>query len=118
MSKVIFESEKRITNDFDNGHNGVDLGYRANEEQNKVYSNCEKGKGNAFAVCKIKCRSDELFRSVGIHYTEAEILTSCRNIAVKAVFAAEVAKTGGRLDHYRKRRHYFNLPLGLASKSF
>lgn len=41
MSKVIFESEKRITNDFDNGHNGVDLGYRANEEQNKVYSNCE-----------------------------------------------------------------------------
>lgn len=39
MSRVIYESEKRITNHYGNGHNGVDLGWRANEEQNKVYSN-------------------------------------------------------------------------------
>lgn len=41
MSRVIFESEKRITNNYGNGHNGVDLGYRTNEDQNKVYANCE-----------------------------------------------------------------------------
>lgn len=41
MSRVIFESEKRITNQYGNGHNGIDLGYRSNEEQNKVYANCE-----------------------------------------------------------------------------
>lgn len=41
MSRVIFESEKRITNQYGNGHGGVDLGYRPNEEQNKVHANCE-----------------------------------------------------------------------------
>ena len=51
-----------------------------------------KGKGNAVAVGKIKRRSDELFRRVTVHYAEAEILTSRRNIAVKAVFAPEIAQ--------------------------
>lgn len=41
MSRVIFESEKRITNQYGKKHNGIDLGYRPNEEQNKVYANCE-----------------------------------------------------------------------------
>lgn len=43
MSRVIFESEKRITCKFNGypGHKGIDLGYRANEEYNKVYANCK-----------------------------------------------------------------------------
>ena len=42
MSRVIYESEKRITQHYgNNGHTGVDLGFRANEEQNKVFSNCD-----------------------------------------------------------------------------
>lgn len=41
MSRVIFESEKRITQGYKKGsHNGIDLGWRSNEEYNKVYSNC------------------------------------------------------------------------------
>lgn len=38
--RVINESSKRITQAY-GGHNGVDLGYRANEEENKVYANCK-----------------------------------------------------------------------------
>ena len=38
--RVINESSKRITQNY-GGHNGVDLGYRANEEENKVYANCK-----------------------------------------------------------------------------
>lgn len=38
--RVINESSKRITQTY-GGHNGVDLGYRANEEENKVYANCK-----------------------------------------------------------------------------
>lgn len=43
MSRVIFESEKRITCGFQGykNHLGIDLGYRANEEYNKVYANCK-----------------------------------------------------------------------------
>lgn len=43
MSRVIYESEKRITCGWQgySGHKGVDLGYRANEEYNKVYANCK-----------------------------------------------------------------------------
>jgi hypothetical protein len=42
MSRVIYESEKRITQHYKKGkHNGVDLGWRSNEEYNKVYANCE-----------------------------------------------------------------------------
>ena len=33
--RVINESSKRITQAY-GGHNGVDLGYRANEEENEV----------------------------------------------------------------------------------
>jgi len=46
--KVIYESTKRITQNYGGQsnksfHNGVDLGYRKDENQNKVYANC-KGK--------------------------------------------------------------------------
>ena len=42
MSRVVVDSEKRITQNYKKGvHNGVDIGWRANEEENKVYSNCE-----------------------------------------------------------------------------
>lgn len=40
MSRVIYDSENRITNPYGNGHNGVDLGYRLDESMNQVYSNC------------------------------------------------------------------------------
>lgn len=41
-SRVIFDSENRITNPYQKGyHNGVDLGYRTNEEMNKVFSNSD-----------------------------------------------------------------------------
>ena len=38
--RVINESSKRITQNYGT-HKGVDLGYRANEEENKVYANCK-----------------------------------------------------------------------------
>lgn len=38
--RVINESSKRITQAY-GGHNGVDLGYRVNEEENKVFANCK-----------------------------------------------------------------------------
>ena len=41
MDRVIPFSTERITNPYGNGHNGVDLGYRQDEEMNKVYSNCD-----------------------------------------------------------------------------
>lgn len=42
MSRIIYESEKRITQHYKKGkHNGVDLGWRSNEEYNKIYANCE-----------------------------------------------------------------------------
>lgn len=41
MSRVIYDSENRITNPYGNGHNGVDLGYRGwDESMNQVYANC------------------------------------------------------------------------------
>lgn len=36
--KVINESSKRITNHYGNGHKGVDLGWRSDENQNKVFA--------------------------------------------------------------------------------
>lgn len=39
MDRVIPFSTDRITNPYGNGHNGVDLGYRQDEEMNKVYPN-------------------------------------------------------------------------------
>lgn len=42
MDKIVYESSKRITQHYgNNGHKGVDIGYRANEKENKVYANCE-----------------------------------------------------------------------------
>lgn len=38
--RVINESSKRITQAY-GGHNGVDLGWRQDENQNKVYANCK-----------------------------------------------------------------------------
>lgn len=38
--RVINESSKRITQNY-GGHNGVDLGWRQDENQNKVYANCK-----------------------------------------------------------------------------
>ena len=41
MDRVIPFSTQRITNPYDPPyHNGIDLGWRTDEEQNKVYSNC------------------------------------------------------------------------------
>lgn len=51
MDRVIYESSKRITSGFRTknrpGHNGVDLGWRVNEDWNIVYSN---SKGKVVAV--------------------------------------------------------------------
>lgn len=41
MDRVIFDSTKRITQGYGNGHRGVDLGWRTDENQNRVYSNCK-----------------------------------------------------------------------------
>ncbi len=38
--KVIYESSKRITQKYGNGHFGVDLGARSRESENKIYPNC------------------------------------------------------------------------------
>ena len=40
MSRVIPDSENRITQGYGNGHRGVDLGWRSDENQNKVHPNC------------------------------------------------------------------------------
>ena len=39
--RVINESSKRITNPYGGSHKGVDLGWRSDESQNKVYTNCK-----------------------------------------------------------------------------
>ena len=41
MSRVLYESEKRITCPYGNGHGGVDLGWRANESQNVVMAHSD-----------------------------------------------------------------------------
>lgn len=45
MSKVLYDSENRITRGYGNGHNGVDLGWNSskyNSDQNyNVYANCK-----------------------------------------------------------------------------
>lgn len=40
MIRIVKDSEKRITQGYGNGHEGVDIGWRANEEENKVYALC------------------------------------------------------------------------------
>lgn len=40
MSLVVNDAEKRITNPYGNGHNGVDIGWRSNEAENEVWANC------------------------------------------------------------------------------
>ena len=40
-NRVINDSVNRITQHYGNGHNGVDLGWRTDESQNKVYANCK-----------------------------------------------------------------------------
>lgn len=40
MDRVIFDSTNRITQGYGNGHRGIDLGWRSDEAQNNVYSNC------------------------------------------------------------------------------
>lgn len=40
MSKVVTDSENRITNNYSSSHKGVDIGWRTNEDENKVYANC------------------------------------------------------------------------------
>lgn len=39
MDRVIPFSTQRITNPYGNGHNGIDLGWRADESQNVVFAN-------------------------------------------------------------------------------
>ena len=41
MDRVINESSKRITQHFGGNHRGVDLGWRTDENQNKVHANCK-----------------------------------------------------------------------------
>ena len=38
--RVVKDSEKRITQNYGNGHEGIDIGWRANEEENKVFALC------------------------------------------------------------------------------
>ena len=40
MDRVVFDSTHRITQGYGNGHRGIDIGWREDEAQNKVYSNC------------------------------------------------------------------------------
>lgn len=40
IDRVINESSKRITQNY-GGHNGVDLGWRQDENENRVYANCK-----------------------------------------------------------------------------
>lgn len=40
-NRVINDSVNRITQHYGNGHNAVDLGWRTDESQNKVYANCK-----------------------------------------------------------------------------
>lgn len=40
MSLVVNDAEKRITNPYGGGHNGVDIGWRSNEAENEVWANC------------------------------------------------------------------------------
>lgn len=46
-NRVINDSVNRITQGYGNGHRGVDLGWRSDENQNKVYANC---KGTVYAT--------------------------------------------------------------------
>lgn len=39
--RVINDSTNRITQGYGNGHRGVDLGWRTDESQNRVFSNCQ-----------------------------------------------------------------------------
>lgn len=41
MSKVVYNSENRITQNYQASHGGVDIGFSSNEEYNKVYPNCK-----------------------------------------------------------------------------
>lgn len=38
MSRIVKDSEKRITQGYGNGHEGIDIGWRKNEEENKVFA--------------------------------------------------------------------------------
>ena len=38
MIRIVKDSEKRITQEYGNGHEGIDIGWRANEEENKVFA--------------------------------------------------------------------------------
>ena len=38
MSRVVKDSEKRITQGYGSGYEGIDIGWRANEEENKVFA--------------------------------------------------------------------------------
>lgn len=38
MSRIVKDSEKRITQGYGNGHEGIDIGWRVNEEENKVFA--------------------------------------------------------------------------------
>lgn len=38
MNRIVIDSEKRITQGYGNGHEGIDVGWRSNEEENKVFA--------------------------------------------------------------------------------
>lgn len=61
MSLVVNDAEKRITNPYGNGHNGVDIGWRSNEAENEIWSNSagevvevQDGLGNMPGVTGVK----------------------------------------------------------------
>lgn len=40
MSRVVKDSEKRITQNYQSSHGGIDIGFSSDENKNKVYPNC------------------------------------------------------------------------------
>ena len=61
MSLVVNDAEKRITNPYGGGHNGVDIGWRSNEAENEVWANCA---GEVVEVPNVDKSIDELARGV------------------------------------------------------
>lgn len=59
-----------------------------------------KSKSNAASVGKRKGRDNEIFCRVLLHHSEIEVFTVSGNIAIKAIFAAKIAKSGSRFNHY------------------
>ena len=62
MSRVIYDSEDRITCPYGNGHGGVDLGWRSNEAYNNVMAHSD---GVVVGVVKNYTKTDKTGSSYG-----------------------------------------------------